>query len=31
MLNEQQFTQWFNTNYLFNDNGKILGKKRWLL
>lgn len=27
MLNEQQFEQWFKTNYIFNGNGKIIGKK----
>lgn len=27
MINEEQFKKWFNTNYLFNPNGKILGKK----
>lgn len=31
MINEQQFTKWFNTNYLFNTNGKIVGKKGRLL
>ena len=31
MLNKDQFKQWFDTNYLFNENGKIVGKKGRIL